>query len=317
MSALMQPLLPEPVVPAMSRWTILTRSATIGLPETSLPSQKASGEACGGNGLVDVAQRHVVGLDIGHLDADGRLAGDRRLHADVRRGEGVGEVVLEACHLADLDARSELKLVARDARARHGADDGAPAMLKWPSVSTRRWDTLRWSAASRPCPRRGAAGAAARGTCQVRRSASAKASAASSPSSSSATASARLICSPSSASTTGSRRGRRTAAAGRRRTGAAAEDLRRVVHAVDEARPRGRRVRRRPGRRRAREAGAKTVAARSGAMTTVRSSAGSMPCAAAPRRRSPRLLRLGFAPRARPVRRPRASAAPRGRATSR
>ena len=44
----MQPLLPDPVVPAMSRWTILTRSATIGLPETSLPSQKASGEACGG-----------------------------------------------------------------------------------------------------------------------------------------------------------------------------------------------------------------------------------------------------------------------------
>jgi len=49
MRALMQPLLPEPVVPAISRWTILTRSATIGLPETSLPSQKASGEACGGN----------------------------------------------------------------------------------------------------------------------------------------------------------------------------------------------------------------------------------------------------------------------------
>ena len=49
MRAFRQPLLPEPVVPAMSRCTILTRSASTALPVTSLPSQKAMDEACGGN----------------------------------------------------------------------------------------------------------------------------------------------------------------------------------------------------------------------------------------------------------------------------
>ena len=47
MKQLMQPLLPEPVVPAMSRWTIFARSASTGLPVMSLPSQNASGEAVG------------------------------------------------------------------------------------------------------------------------------------------------------------------------------------------------------------------------------------------------------------------------------
>ncbi len=48
MSALRQPLLPEPVVPAMSRCTMRTRSARMALPVTSLPSQNAIGDACGG-----------------------------------------------------------------------------------------------------------------------------------------------------------------------------------------------------------------------------------------------------------------------------
>ncbi len=48
MRAFKQPLLPDPVVPAISRWTILTRSARTALPVTSLPSQKAIGEACAG-----------------------------------------------------------------------------------------------------------------------------------------------------------------------------------------------------------------------------------------------------------------------------
>ena len=50
MSALRQPLLPEPVVPAMSRCTRRTRSAMTGLPVTSLPSQNDIGEACCWNG---------------------------------------------------------------------------------------------------------------------------------------------------------------------------------------------------------------------------------------------------------------------------
>ena len=49
MSALRQPLLPEPVVPAMSRCTMRTRSASTALPVTSLPSQNAIGDACCGN----------------------------------------------------------------------------------------------------------------------------------------------------------------------------------------------------------------------------------------------------------------------------
>ncbi len=47
-SAFRQPLLPEPVVPAMSRCTMRTRSASTAFPVTSLPSQKAIGEACCG-----------------------------------------------------------------------------------------------------------------------------------------------------------------------------------------------------------------------------------------------------------------------------
>ncbi len=48
MRAFRQPLLPDPVVPAMSRWTMRTRSASTALPVTSLPSQNAIGEACWG-----------------------------------------------------------------------------------------------------------------------------------------------------------------------------------------------------------------------------------------------------------------------------
>ncbi len=36
--------LPEPVVPAISRWGILARSATMGCPPMSLPSARVSGE---------------------------------------------------------------------------------------------------------------------------------------------------------------------------------------------------------------------------------------------------------------------------------
>ncbi len=49
-SALMQALLPEPVAPATSRWTIFCRSASTALPVMSLPSQNASGEAVEVNG---------------------------------------------------------------------------------------------------------------------------------------------------------------------------------------------------------------------------------------------------------------------------
>ena len=121
--ALRQPLLPEPVVPATSRWTILTRSASTALPVTSLPSQKAMGEALRREEPVDIAQGDVVGLEVGHFDADGRLPGYRRLHAHVGRRQCVGDVVLETGHPADLDARRQLEFIARHARPGDGADD--------------------------------------------------------------------------------------------------------------------------------------------------------------------------------------------------
>ena len=72
---------------------------------------------------MDVAERDVARLDIGDLDADGRLARDRRQHAHVGCRQRVLEVVLEVGHLADLDARLELQFVAGHARAGHGADE--------------------------------------------------------------------------------------------------------------------------------------------------------------------------------------------------
>jgi len=47
-TALMQPDLPDPVVPATSTWGIFWRSVQTALPAMSLPSQPTSGEALAG-----------------------------------------------------------------------------------------------------------------------------------------------------------------------------------------------------------------------------------------------------------------------------
>ena len=57
--------------------------------------------------------------EVGHLDADGLLAGDRGEDADLGGGEGVGQVVAQLGHAAHLDAGGELQLVPGDARAAH------------------------------------------------------------------------------------------------------------------------------------------------------------------------------------------------------
>ncbi len=44
----MQPDLPEPVVPAISRWGIRARSVQTAAPEMSLPSQTETGLAVAG-----------------------------------------------------------------------------------------------------------------------------------------------------------------------------------------------------------------------------------------------------------------------------
>ena len=120
----MQPDLPEPVVPAISRCGMRARSVQTAAPEMSLPSQTETGLAVGGQVVVDVAEHDDVRREVRHLDADRLLAGDRREDADLRRRERVREVVLELRDLRHLRAGRELQLVARDARAGDLADDG-------------------------------------------------------------------------------------------------------------------------------------------------------------------------------------------------
>ena len=73
----------------------------------------------GGQVGVDVAQRDEVGREIGHLDADRLLAGDRGEDADLGRRERVGQIVAQLGHAAHLDAGGELQLVPGDAGAAH------------------------------------------------------------------------------------------------------------------------------------------------------------------------------------------------------
>ena len=65
--------------------------------------------------LDHLAERDEVAVPVRHLDADRRPARDP-LDADLLRGQREGEVVLEAGHLRDLDARRGLELVGRDDR---------------------------------------------------------------------------------------------------------------------------------------------------------------------------------------------------------
>src|SRR3954447_23172540 len=72
---------------------------------------------------VDVAEADEAAPLVRDLDADRLLAGDRRQDADVRRGQRVGQVILELGDLRDLRPGGELELVAADVRPRNGADD--------------------------------------------------------------------------------------------------------------------------------------------------------------------------------------------------
>ena len=91
----------------------------------SLPSPMTSG--CVLVARVAAAQ-HVAEADhlavgVRHLDADGRLARDRREQPDVVGGHGVGDVAVQRGDLLDLDAGAELDLVAGDGRASGEAGD--------------------------------------------------------------------------------------------------------------------------------------------------------------------------------------------------
>ncbi len=79
----------------------------------------------GGGGLrrgQDVPQRHQLPAAVGHLHADGRLAGDGGQDADVGGGHGVGDVLGEGGHPGHLHPRPQLQLVAGHRRADGAAD---------------------------------------------------------------------------------------------------------------------------------------------------------------------------------------------------
>ena len=71
-----------------------------------------------------VTQRDERALAVRHLDADGGTSGDRGQDADVGRGHGVGDVLVERRDARHLDAGAELELEARDRRADGVADEG-------------------------------------------------------------------------------------------------------------------------------------------------------------------------------------------------
>ena len=56
-------------------------------------------------GLVDLAQEHRVAHQVGHLDADGRLTGNGRQHADTLGGDHVSDVALQRGDLLDLHSQ--------------------------------------------------------------------------------------------------------------------------------------------------------------------------------------------------------------------
>ena len=111
--------LPAPVAPAMRMWGTSARLTRIG-PAGDVA---ADGDLEGVGGLVglgraqDVAHQHELALLVGHLDADGRAAGDGRQDADVGRRHGVGDVLVQVGDPGHLHARAQRQLVAGDGGA--------------------------------------------------------------------------------------------------------------------------------------------------------------------------------------------------------
>ena len=73
----------------------------------------------------DVAEHHEVAVHVRHLDADRRLAGDRRLDPDIRRRQRVRDVAGESEHLVHLGAGGHGDLVHRHRRAPVRRDDAS------------------------------------------------------------------------------------------------------------------------------------------------------------------------------------------------
>ena len=127
MMALTHTLLPDPVAPAISTCGIFDRSALNGWPATSWPSAKAS-LLVAAHRLEVARAEHLLERDqiegaVRDLDADVRLAGDRRLDPDGARRQAQRQVVGQALDPRQLDARLHVQRVLGDDRtlldARH------------------------------------------------------------------------------------------------------------------------------------------------------------------------------------------------------
>ncbi len=84
-----------PVVPPMSRCGMVARSASTGAPGDVLADREQQRAALARRGE-NVAERDGAAAHVGHLDADERLAGNRREDADGGRRERQREVVGES-----------------------------------------------------------------------------------------------------------------------------------------------------------------------------------------------------------------------------
>ena len=115
--------LPEPVVPATSRWGMRARSTITGSPPIVLPSARAgvvrSAEVLAGEQFAQVDRLAAL---VRQLDADGVLArNDRDAGGD--GAHRAGDVVGEADDARRLDAGRGLQLVEGDHRAGADVDD--------------------------------------------------------------------------------------------------------------------------------------------------------------------------------------------------
>ncbi len=140
---LTQPLLPEPVVPAMSRCGSSREVGVHRLARYVLaqPDHEWSG------GLrelvVDVAQGDQVGSLVGDLHPHRRLARDGSQDADLGAGQRVGQIVSQRRHLGHLGAWGQLQLVPGHARTYdHPDDPGLHAELRQRLEQHRAYITL-------------------------------------------------------------------------------------------------------------------------------------------------------------------------------
>ena len=117
--------LPVPVLPAISRWGMSARSNTMGVPFTSLP--RIQGDLAGPAARLDAGD-HLAEPDhdaaiVGDLDADGRLARNRRHDPHAGHRQGDGQVVGQAHDPRYPQAGLQLDLELRDHRAGVDLDD--------------------------------------------------------------------------------------------------------------------------------------------------------------------------------------------------